>query len=147
MPSPERVRVAGFAHALLGFGLALVSALSVVAWRGATGSPATAAGLGEAATALLPRLAALAPRLTALGLLGFAVGLSPAALLRAAPPWPFLGGLGAGAFWLLLAISGTPYSLGLTAPAGVLIVSVFLGVLVSGAAIGSALGKGEIGGG
>jgi hypothetical protein len=52
----------------------------------------------------------------------------------------------AGLFCVALAVAGVPYSLGLTAPAGILIVSVFLAVFVSAVSIGVALSKGSIGG-
>ncbi|MBK9967344.1 MAG: hypothetical protein IPP07_21695 [Holophagales bacterium] len=55
-------------------------------------------------------------------------------------------GFGLSVFVALSVVAGVPYSLGLTAPAGILIVSVFLAVFVSAMSIGVALSKGSIGG-
>lgn len=119
-------RAAPLAKALLGFGLSVSVALALLA-RSGSDSPG------------LANLAALC----ALALLGFAIGLLPAALLGGSIRFPFLAGAGVGLFWLALALAGKPYDLGLKAPAGIAILSVFLGVFVSGAAIGAALLKSE----
>lgn len=131
---PRPSRLASTLPALAGFALATLAALGLAASREATGR------------ALVARAVLWAPPLAGLGLAGYGVGLVPVLLLRARVPRPFLAGLGTGLFWLVLALAGAPYDLGLKAPAGLFLVSVFLGVLVSGAAIGSSLAKGEIGG-
>ena len=115
-----------FARALAGFGISVVAALYVATRQDAPGDG------GSLPSGFLASLAAL----TAIALAGFAVGLAPLAFLRSPLRRPFLTGLGAGLFWLCLAIPGRPYSLGLTAPGGIGIVSVFIAVLVSGASIG-----------
>lgn len=137
---------ASLARACAGFALSVLAALSVVVWKGAAAPGGGAAELAGPASAFGSRLLALAPPLLPLALLGFAAGLVPAALLRAAVPRPLAAGAGAGLFWVALAIAGAPYSLGLTAPAGILIVSAFLAVFVSAASIGAALSRGAIGG-
>lgn len=122
-------KAAPFAGALLGFELSVLASLALVARAGAGGKGP--GGLG--------RLAGLA----GLALLGFAIGLVPAVLLRGTIRFPFLTGLGVGLFWLGLAVAGEPYTLGLKAPAGIGLVSVFLGVFVSGGSIGASLLKAE----
>lgn len=101
---------------------------------------ASAAGSGSREIALeafpfrlgFPQWALL---LTALAALSFAIGLAPLLFFRGRFAWPLLAGAAAGLFWLALAWAGAPYSLGLTAPAGLAIVSVFLGVLISAASL------------
>ena len=135
-------RAVTFLRTLTGFAVSVVASLSVAAYREAAGGLAAPA-LSSPASSLLSRFATSGAGLTAIGLAGFAVGLAPLALMRASLRRPFLTGLGAGLFWLCLALAGKPYSLGLTAPPGIAIVSVFLAVIVSGAAIGRSVLSGE----
>lgn len=141
-----RSLLASFARATIGFGSSVAVALSVVASRLEPGSSPGTGELRTTVPALALRLLAWAPSLLGLALLGFAIGLVPAVLLRAPVPWPFASGAAAGLFWIALALAGVPYSLGLTTPAGIFIVSVFLAVFVSAASIGRALTRGSIGG-
>ena len=134
-------RAASLGRASFGFGLSVVAALSVVAQREISG-----VGRVEFLAAPAPftyRFLLWGPALTVVALLGFGLGLLPLAFMRGSIRYPLLAGAGVGLFWLCLAIAGLPYSLGLTAPAGAGLVSVFLGVLVSGAAIGRSVLSGE----
>ena len=135
-------RAVTFLRTLAGFAVSVVASLSVAAYRETAGVQGVRA-LPSPASSLLSRLVASGPGLTVIGLAGFAVGLAPLALMRASLRRPFLNGLGVGLFWLCLAFAGKPYSLGLTAPPGIAIVSVFLAVIVSGAAIGRSVLSGE----
>ncbi len=118
----------------------------MVAWRLATAPDRNVHEFPTPSSALVFHLLVWAPSLLAVALLGFAVGLAPLLLLRAPVPWPWATGFGAGLFWVALASAGVPYSLGLTAPAGLLVVSRFLAVFVSAVSIGVALARGSIGG-
>jgi len=137
---------ASSAKAMLGFGLSVSIALSVVAYRSASAPDRNVHEFPTQSSDLAFHLLIWAPALLALALLGFAIGLVPLVLLRAPVRWPFVTGAVAGLFWVALAVAGVPYSLGLAAPAGILIVSVFLAVFVSAMSIGVALSKGSIGG-
>lgn len=138
--------LASTAKAMLGFGLSVFVALSVVAYRSASAPDRNVHEFPTQSSALSFQLLIWAPALLALALLGFAIGLVPLLLLRAPVRWPSATGAVAGLFWVALAVAGVPYSLGLTAPAGTLIVSIFLAVFVSAMSIGVALSKGSIGG-
>ncbi len=138
--------IASSAKAMLGFGLSVFIALSVVAYRLATAPDRNVHEFPTPSSELAFNLLIWVPALLALALLGFAIGLVPLVLLRAPVRWPLATGGVAGLFWVGLALAGVPYSLGLTAPAGILIVSVFLAVFVSAMSIGIALSKGSIGG-
>ncbi|MFN7988621.1 MAG: hypothetical protein U0529_14190 [Thermoanaerobaculia bacterium] len=140
-----KARHASFLKSLLGFGLSVFAALSVVSYRLASAPDRDIREAPTHAAAFARHLFITAPFLCALALLGFAVGLVPAVLLRAAVPRPVATGIGIGLFWVVIGIAGVPYSLGLTAPAGIFIVSVFLAVFVSAASIGVALARGQIG--
>ena len=138
--------LASTAKAMGAFGLSVFFALSVVAYRLASGPNRNVHEFPTQSSALAFQLLIWAPALLGLALLGFGIGLVPLVLLRAPVRWPFATGAVAGLFWVALALAGVPYSLGLAAPAGVLIVSVFLSVFVSAMSIGVALSKGSIGG-
>jgi hypothetical protein len=131
---------------MAGFGLSVLVALSVVAWRLADAPDRGVRDAARPASRLAVLFLARVPSLLALALLGFAVGLVPLVLLRAPVRRPLVTGVTAGLFWVALALAGVPYSLGLTAPAGILVVSVFLAVFVSAVSIGIALSEGSLGG-
>ena len=131
---------------MAGFGLSVAFALLVVAYRDATAPDRNVHEFPTQSSALAFHLLIWVPGLLGLALLGFAIGLVPQLLLRAPVRWPFIAGVVAGLFWVALALAGVPYSLGLTAPAGIVIVSAFLAVFVSAMSIGMALSKGSIGG-
>jgi hypothetical protein len=138
---PERKSpLAPLARTAAGFGLSVFASLSLLAWRDAGAARAGEAAAARGALFSFP-FPVWAGALTLLALGAFAVGLVPVVFLGGSVKRPFATGAGVGLFWVALALAGEPYSLGLRMPAGLAIVSVFLAVLVSGAAIGASLMK------
>ena len=122
--------------ALASYSLVTFVALSLVAARASSGRPGLPREFSAEAFPFRLGFPSWGFLLTALAALSFLVGLVPLLVFRGRVPWPLVAGAGAGLFWLALGFAGPPYSLGLTAPAGLAIVSVFLSVLVSAASLG-----------
>lgn len=136
--------LASAAKATIGFGLPVSAALSVVAYRSATTADRNIHEFPTPSSALAFHLLVWVPGLVTLALAGFVIGLVPVLLLRVPVRWPYPSGLGAAAFWVALAVAGVPFSLGLSAPTGILVVSVLLALSVSAISIGVALSHGSV---
>lgn len=141
--SSRLARLAALALGVAGYGLVVAAALGLVARRAVPGAAGRVAEFPATAFPFVHGFAVWGPLLAAAAMAAFAAGLVPLVLLRGSIRHPLVAGGACGLLWLLVALAGAPYTLGLTAPAGLGLVSFFMGAFVSAGSIGASMMRGE----